>query len=279
MRTWPLAAALCLTLSASAKALMIATPSIPARVAVVDRVVVGKVTKLAEKLVPAEMTKGDTRQMRIATIAVSEPLFGTKAKEIQVGFFPPALAGGRVIRRYPAVDLAAGDEALFYLTRHPTKKNVYVATMYYDVAKKQGNPNFDAELAEARKAAKLLADPKAGLESKDAADRCAAASMLITRYRAKRPGSRTETLSQPESKQLLTALASADWDSRVARGRLHPATVFSSLPLTAKDGWTPPNDFAHFNQAAKKWLQDNAGTYRVRRFVWPGSDEKNPEPE
>jgi hypothetical protein len=279
MRTWPLAAALCLTLSASAKALMIAPPSIPGRVAVVDRVVVGKVTKLTEKLVPAAMTKGDTRQMRIATITVSEPLFGPKAKEIQVGYFPPAPPGGRVIRRQPALELAAGDEALFYLTRHPTKKNVYLATMYYDVAKKQGNPNFDAELAEAKKAAKLLAAPKAGLESKDAAERYAAASLLLTRYRTKRPGSRTETLSQAESKRLLTALAGADWDSRVGRGRLHPTAVFSSLGLTAKDGWTPPADFGQFGQAAKKWLQDNAGTYRVQRFVWPGSDERNPEPE
>jgi hypothetical protein len=279
MRTWPLAAASALGLCAPAAALLMAPPSIPARVAVVDLVVVGRVTKVAEKLVPNELTKGDTRGMRLVTVAVAEALFGPKVKEIQVVFFPPAPPGPRPMRHFPVVDLAAGEEALLYLTRYPAKKGVYVIAAYYDVAKKAGNPNFDAELAEARKAAKVLSDPKASLESKDAADRYAAASMLLTRYRTKRPGSRAEALPQAESERLLKALATADWDTRAARGRPHPAAVFNSLGLTAKDGWAPPTDFALFHQAAKKWLQENAGKYRVERFVWPGGDEKNPEPE
>ncbi|MFO0842075.1 MAG: hypothetical protein U0797_06685 [Gemmataceae bacterium] len=279
MRAWPFAAASVLALAASAKALLVAPPSIPARVAVADRIVVGKVTKVAEKLVPAEWNKGDTRPMQLATVAVVETVSGPKVREIQVGFFPPPPSRGRSARPGPALNLAVGDEALFYLTRHPTKKGVYVAPTYYDVAKKKGNPNFDAELAEAKRMAKYLADPKAGLESKDAGERYAVASMLITRYRTQRPGSRLVTLPQAESERLLKALASADWDNRAARGRLHPAAVFQSLGLTEKDGWTPPDDFLHFPRQAKQWLVQNADKYRLQRYAWPGGDELNPEPE
>jgi hypothetical protein len=125
MRTWPVAAALLLAFCASAEALLVAPPSVPARVAVVDRVLVGKVTKLSEKPVPAELNKGDRRDMRIATVAVGETLLGPKAKEVRVGFLAAAGgAGGRPARRAPALELSVGQAARFYLTRLPWRNDV-----------------------------------------------------------------------------------------------------------------------------------------------------------
>ena len=40
------------------------------------------------------------------------------------------------------------------------------------------------------------------------------------------------------------------------------------LGLTDKDGWTPPKTGNQMD-AAKKWLKDNAGKYRIQRFVAP----------
>lgn len=272
----------------SASALMIAPPSIPARVAAADAVIVGKVTALADKLVPAEVAKGDSRQMQIATVQVSDGVFGTKRKIVQIGFFPPPPPPpmgnliGRPIRRFPTVQLTVGQEALIYLVRHPTKKDVYLAQNYYDVVNKKDNPNFARELDEARKAAGLLNDPKVGLTARNAELRLLTAGLLINRYRTQRPGStKTAPVSAEESKQILSALAEADWGPQRG-GRdwmMTPASLFFRLNLGPKDGWTPPADANRIPEAAKKWLVDNAGKYRLERFVWPGSDEVSPEPD
>ena len=48
------------------------------------------------------------------------------------------------------------------------------------------------------------------------------------------------------------------------------------LPVAA--GWTQPKDFTQFPTEAKKWLKDNAGKYRIQRFV-RASDKTGVEPE
>ncbi len=279
MRRWVLSVLVLLLFTLTAMSRMIAPPTIPARVAVVDRVVVGKVIKLSDKLVPSEMFKDDKRSMQLATVQVSEAILGSKTNEIQVGYFPPtAPQPGLPIRRVTVIELNVGDEALFYLTAHPSKKGVYLISNYYDISKKTGHRNFSLEVEEAKKAAKLLTNPRAALEGKDPAAQELAAMMLLTRYRTDRPGSKTEPISADESKRLLTALAQADWSSSRDR-QLNPIAVFARLGLTDKDGWTPPINFDDFGREAKRWLQANADKYRVQRFVWPGSDAVSPEPE
>jgi hypothetical protein len=46
-----------------------------------------------------------------------------------------------------------------------------------------------------------------------------------------------------------------------------PQAMFFRLGLTAKDFWTPPANFKDTPEAAKKWLKDNAGAYRIQRYV------------
>ncbi|MFO0878972.1 MAG: hypothetical protein U0840_16640 [Gemmataceae bacterium] len=275
-------------LAGPAQALMVAPPSPPARVAASDLVIVGKVEELAEKTIPAELSKGDTRPMQIASVLVKETVLGAPRKIVRVGFFPPmatpapAPAGAPriMIRRYPTVQLTAGQEAIFYLMRHPTKKDVYLAQMYSDVVNKKDNEQFARELEDIRRIAKLLADPAAGLTSKVATDRFSTAALLITRYKTQRPGNtKTVPISAEQSKQILQALAEADWERRGGGDwTLNPTSLFFRLNLQAKDGWSPPANAAEIPQAARKWLRDNAATYRLERFVWPSEEDVSAEP-
>ena len=275
-----------LTLGASAKAMMIAPSPISQRVARADAVVVGKVTSLAEKTEKANLFKGDVREMQITTLAVEETILGKKAKTIQVAFFPPppqpvggpiriVSAGGR------SVQLAKDQESMLFLTKHPTKKDVYVVQQYFEVIGKIGNTNFGVERDEARKAAKLLKEAKTGLDSKDATVRFETATMLLTRYRSASAGvTKTEPVPADESKKILTALAGADWKTAAPRfNAISPMGTFFLLGLQPKDGWTQPKDNTQVATEAKKWLEANAGKYEMKRFVRESDKKDGTEPE
>ena len=98
-------------------------------------------------------------------------------------------------------------------------------------------------------------------------------------YRARRAkmgfqggATKTEAVPAEESRLILRALADADWSGR-AFAPLSPQGVFLRLGLTEKDGWKPPADLRNFPAAAQKWLKENAGKYRVRRYV-PAKERK-----
>src|SRR5262245_32923921 len=98
-------------------------PSLPMLAAQADGVFVGKVTAFEAKLVPGELGKDDSRQMQVATVEVSGSILGKAAKKVQVGFIPN--------RRYrPAV--AVGDEYLFLVRKHPTKKDTWCVEQFFN---------------------------------------------------------------------------------------------------------------------------------------------------
>ena len=259
-----------------AHARRIAPPTIAQRVAVADLVVVGKVTRFGDKLIASEMFKGDTGQFQTATLDVSATPFGTAVKKILVGYTPaPAVGGGRPIRRYGSVQLERGQEVALILVKHPTKKGLYLVQHYYDVVPMKDNV---AEAGEVKKFSKLLADPKAGLASKDAGDRFATAAMLVTRHRTPSPGGeKVSPLTTADSKPILSALAEADWAAMTTKfPRMSPQLVFARLGVTDKDGWKPPTDFTKFSETAQAWLKDNAGKYRIQAFARPGDKKEEP---
>ena len=47
---------------------------------------------------------------------------------------------------------------------------------------------------------------------------------------------------------------------------LSAMSMFNRLGLTDKDGWVPPKG-GNYVEAAQKWVKDNAGTYRIKKFV------------
>src|SRR5262249_38375872 len=88
----------------------------------------------------------------------------------------------------------------------------------------------------------------------------------------------TVRIPAQESRLILTALAEADWNKRVRNAAMSPRYLFSRLGVTARDGWRRPDDFRDFAQEAKRWLRDNAGTFRRGRFVWPGGGKAGEGP-
>jgi hypothetical protein len=255
---------------APARAKMIAPAPLPLRVAAADLTVAGKVTALAGDPVPAGLSSGDTRPMQIVLVQVAEVLEGKAGKQIKVGYFPPPprVPGARpFIARRGSVQLAVGQEAVLLLTKHPTQ-DCYTVSTFADVTKKAGNPAYAKTVEEVKKCAALLAGAKEGLRSKDAQVRFTTAALLVARYRTPKPGNKTAPAPAGQSKEILLALAEADWSPRPGRlAPLTPQAVFYRLNLTAKDGWAPPKDFRDFPDAAKKWLKDNAGTYQIPRYV------------
>jgi hypothetical protein len=244
------------------------------RVATSDLVVIVKVSDFGDKLVETEPFPGAKTKSKyqIANCKVVDTLFGKAGKEIKVGVVQTAAGPGPgiIVRRYPTFELNRDQEACVFLIKHPTA-DFYIGRAYYDVISKAGNANFDKEMTEAKHAAKLLADPKANLASKNADDRFLTAAMLLSRYRISRPSAtppKQEPIDAKESKAILLALADADWTTRSgAPFALTPQTVFYLVGAEPKDGWTQPGDFKEFRAAAKKWLKDNADKYRIQRFV------------
>ena len=275
-------AVVCLTASAViGKAMMIAPPPGPQRMAAAETVVVGKVTSIEEKTIEASPAAGAPKVLyKVAVVKIGEDIKGVKGlTSIRVGFIPPMdvpapppAEGPRIrIRRVPQANLAVGQEAIFFLKKHHDK-DFYVAPMYFDVVNKEGNAAFEKDVAQLKKSAKILQSPMESLKSKDADERLLAAGLLVTTYRTPQ-GTRQQKLAPidaEQSKLILQAIADADWSKQGGRSEMTAATVFGSLYLTPADGWKPApfkNYQVEFPAAAKQWLKDNADTYRVMKFV------------
>ncbi len=227
--------------------------SMPLQVATADAIFVGKVTA-APGGPMASGVAGDARKMTLAPVTVSASFLGGAGKNVEVGAFTPAYRGSP-----PA--LVKGVEYLFLVKRHPARKNTYYAASIYEVHQLGGSTKGLVD--EAKRLAALLADPMKTLAGKD---RASAAAMLVLRYKtAGGAGAKTEAVPAEECKLLLTALAEADWKG--GDWMTSPRQAFARLNLTAADGWAMPADAAAFDTAAKKWLKENAGKYKMTRHV------------
>ncbi len=233
--------------------------SMPLTLAGADAVFVGTVDDVSAKTVPSPLHKDDTRPMRPAMVSVSESLLGGAAKKVEVGYFPMDGA------RRPGLMLAKGKEYLFFVTRNPGKKGAFVAGSTYAAHANTG-PAFKAMVDEARTLSEAIRAPKKALADKDAGVRVAAAYVLIARYQtAPAGGAEREPVPADESKMILEVLAAAEW--KAERRGVSASAAFSWMPITAADGWTPPKDLPTYADAAKKWLKENAGKYRMTRFA------------
>jgi hypothetical protein len=249
---------------------------LPERVATADAVVTGKVTGIEDKTVSAEPFPGakEKAEFQIAVIKIEDAALGAKGlTHIKVGTVKPP-EGKPIIRPggYRPPSLTVDQEGLFFLQKHPSE-SFYVIAGGAGVINKAGNDNFDKSVTRAKECAKLLADPKAGLKSKDADERALTAVLLITRYTTARPGqTKREAIDADESKQLLMALIDGDWTKASSQDDMGPTWAFQRLGLTDKDGWQP-TPFVNrdaFHDAAKAWLRGHADSFRIQRFV----DEK-----
>jgi hypothetical protein len=291
-------AALLFAATSAASAMRIAPPAPATRAAMAHTIVVGKVESIEEKTVSALPFPGakDKVEYQIAVIKVEDPILGAKGlTHVRVGFIPPppppmGKPGGPIAigpRNYN-LTFAKDQQGMFFLTPHGDG-NFMIAATYNDFVNKQGNPNFDKEVTETKNLVKILANPKESLKAEKSEDRFIAASMLVTQYRTNRLGTpqpKTEAVDAEISKLILTALAETDWKAQIGPGvfRLNAQGTFMQLGVTEKDGFNPPTielmgrkqiDYTKYADYAKEWCKDNAGKYKIQRFVHEEKKDKS----
>lgn len=245
-------------------------PPFPVQLTKAEVIVVGKVTAFEDKTVMAKRgpEDGERVECRIAVVKIEEALVGGKdLTHVKVGVMPPFMfrGSGGLLRSVPAASLKVGQEVLVLLSRHHAE-NFWVMPTAEDVVDSKA-PDYRQKLELARRAGKLLANATEGLKSKDADDRLLTATLLLGRYRRPRPNHRLEAIPAAESRGILEALAAADW-TQVDRfgGTVSPLGLFYQLALSEKDGWKQPANFQEVPAAARKWLKENAATYRIEGY-------------
>jgi hypothetical protein len=270
----PLVIALLLS-TATARADVAPAPPLWARVSTTDVIVVGRTSAIEDKDVEAVSPYGGNAKItyRIAVVTVTDGIKDAKnLKTVRIGFIPRQ-PGAPKLSREP-FSLAAGDEGLFYLTKHP-KENFYLVGGYFDFVSGKAGDFVKNQTAEVKRLVGLWENAEAGLKSKDAEVRFLSAALLVSKYRQRPHFATGKPATQPidaaQSKLILNALLDADWTKKEQPfGQPAPAMLFNMLGLTQADGWTPPmvvsspEDYARAMQA---WLKKYAGTYRIQRFV------------
>lgn len=281
----------------AARALLVALPvaqPIPVRVAQNDTVIVGKVTGVEEKNVTAPRFQNDPQkgEYRVFTVKIEQALKGGNGlTHIKVGCLvpppvpvppPPGNDPAVPIRRPirpPFVQqspmLEKGSEVLLFLKPHATEAFYTVGQMSDVIDSKV--PTFKNDVESAVKAAKVSKDPMTALKAKDAQDRYMAAAMMLLTYRQTTgPGPfKEEEISAEESKLILEGLAGGNFTAPQT-GRfdpMGPQQLFYQLN-PQQHGYVAPKDFRQQGATMKKWLEDNAGKVRIKRFVSSAPEKK-----
>jgi hypothetical protein len=263
--TFGLVACLIAALPVRAGSIAADTLPLPNRVAAADMVVLGKVTGFEEKIVAAK----NGTEYKVATLTVDDALRapqGTKTVRLGYVVIPPMVMINP--RPFQAME---SQEGCYFLTKHGDADFYVVGTMSF-IDKK--SPGFDKDIKLIMRCAKLLEDPDASLKGENAEDRFLTAGMLVTRYTTRRnANAKTAPIEAGQSKRILQALAAADWTPATDFTQLSPMMVLGRLPLTDKDGWSPPTgqDAKAYAAYTQKWVKDHAETYRIQQFVTDGN--------
>ncbi len=238
-------------LASTASAKRIAIPPITDRVGKAEAIVVGKVTAFENKPIKSP-TDGE---LAVAVVKVETGLLGAKGlTHVKVGV--------------QAGTIEVDQGACFFLQKLDGE-NIYVARGFMAIMRKTDGGDYDKQIELVKRCAGMLDDPIKGLKAKSVDDRMLAAALLIGKYRPNdRPSQKTEEINAEQSKLILEALAEADWNKFDPMTRVAPLQYFYRLGITPADGWAEPANFMERNDAAKKWLKDNAGKFRIKRFVY-----------
>ena len=268
----------------SAKALVVRMMSTPEKVVAADCIVIGKIVAMEDKAVEVELTPGAPKvSYKVASIKIDDSIAGAKGlTHVRVGFVPPPPApptgpGGPPIRiRRPGLNLnlEVGQEGVFFLSKFAQSDFMVIPPRCQFIDKKSAD--YDKQVALVRKAVKVIGEPVKALKAEKQGDRFEAAAIMLQKYNSY-PANRTgkvvrEPINAEESKLILTALRDADW-SKTDDAMMNPLALFQRLGLQPKDGFQyprvqPGQDFNKVMQeAAKKWLKENADKYRIQQWV------------
>lgn len=262
--------------SGQARVAFIPPPPPAVQIGQAEMVMVGRVIGLEPKDLDIPVAPGAKEMMkfRIAVVKVVDPILGAKdLKTVRVGFVPTPSEPqpGRPIRNLPGQNpnLEVGMNALFFLNRQAASKDLFVGDGIYTIRVLGDEPD-NPDLKALKTLAKLLEDPMAGLKAKAQEDRFKTATMLVHKYRTFRgPGQpKEEMIPAEESKLILAAIKEGNWNEQPGRGRPVQGSLqlFFQLGVNEKDGWNPKGD-TPIAKEAQAWLEKNADTYRIKRFV------------
>jgi tetratricopeptide (TPR) repeat protein len=261
-------------------------PPLPQRVALADVIVIGGVAEIEPEpaqAFPLLRVRGGRRvPYKIARIRVERVLLGKPgAAVIRVGVGP-----GRAMPT-----LKEGQTGLFFLHDHP-EGSFRVLSGGWDFID-SGTKEYAKVVALVGRCAGLLADTDKGLQSADGEDRVLTAGMLLGRFRTVRyayaGAPKTEPIDPVLSRRILKILAEDSLAEKAAREPMGRLTLFFRLGVAEKDGWKPPRRLPEVTAAARKWLDQNADTYRIQAYVpddsmpveedpGPPSSEEQPGP-
>ena len=251
------------------------SPAIPERLHQATSVVVVKVVGIEKDTVTITPAPNFKQEYLVATVKVEKTLKGDKERsEMRVGFAAPSTEKLPPGVNAPAPPkLTKGQEALLILTPLPDSK-LEVVAFNSDLIDKQSK-TFEKDLKLVEQCMKLLDKPEDGLKSKDAAERFLTARLLINKYRPNAGfagKSKEAPIDAEESKLILTTLAEGDWKQKLAPPgggaiELSAYDLFLMLHVTKDDGLSLPKDPAKQAEAAKAWVKDNVGKYRIKRIV------------
>jgi hypothetical protein len=227
-------------------------------------VLVGKITNYDEKMMQALPAPGAKakQEFAVAVLEISKAIKGADG-----------LTHIRIALDMTQ-NLPLGKEACFFLNPHFEEPVCVMNWRFGAPDYKENNPGFDALVQQYERWGRLLKSPLEGLQSKDADERFLTAALLVTEHRTFRPGfhsqdQRTAAIDATQSKLILLALADAEWSKFILDNTVSVQTLFGQLGPTAQDGWNASigYDAKGYEMAVKKWLNDNADTFRIKAFV------------
>ena len=239
-------------------------PSPTARFALADCVLVGKVVNIEEKKLRLRLNaKGEPLPFTVAVLKVQSMILGDER-----------LTHVRVALHQHQV-MPIGFEACCFLAIHPEEPVYLLSSNDFDYPiGKENNPGFNQQVEQFRRMGKLLRDPIAGLESKNAEDRFLTTALLLTRFRTFRQDAhvapdKTEPIHPQLNRLILKALAESDWQRNAADFRLTGQRLFALIGASAADGWKEEGNRTtqQRNEAARSWLKENEDKFRIKTFV------------
>jgi hypothetical protein len=256
------------------------SPALPERVVQAKSIIVVKVLRIEKDTVTIKSAPNFNQDYKVAVVKVESSLKGGKeSSEMRVGFTAPAPKQ----KLPPGLDnlpgppqLEKGQEALLLLT--PLEdSDLEVVSFRRDLVDKK-TKTFEKDLKFVEQCLKLLEKPEDGLKATDAADRFLTARLLIDKYRPNSgfgfgvPKKNKEVpIDAEESKLILKALAEGDWKPKTpaagGANELSAYDLFLTLQVSKDDGFIMPKDPSKVADAAKAWVKDNMGKYRIKKFV------------
>ena len=231
-----------------------------------DCVVVGKIVSIGdkpEKGVLYRWGKG-VAEFTVVEVETNEILSGSrKSKRVKLAFLSYQIPGMKPV---PKVGL----EGLFFGVTTPDDKfNLVPVGAFHD----SRNDAYNKKLEQARRCAKLLEKPEAGLASRNGSDKLLTAYVLVLRdtYCQVRKGGelKAEPMEGERSKQIMLTLAEGDWSDKESGANAGNALSWlRHAPIKTPQEF--PTGVSEDDKAAvakaRRWLAENAETYRLQRL-------------